>query len=74
MEMALIVKLVVHNDSAYVNVPSVFGSICTFRNYLTNQVHSHTETALDTSKMKGTRSSFPVKMHLVPDKPSARIP
>ena len=37
-----------------------------FANYLTNQVHSRTETALDTSKMKGTRSSFPVKMHLVP--------
>ena len=45
-----------------------------FANYLTNQVHSHTETALDTSKMKGTRSSFPVKIHLVPDKPSARTP
>lgn len=29
-----------------------------FANYLINQVHSHTETALDTSKMKGTRSSL----------------
>ena len=37
-----------------------------FANYLTNQVHSHTETALDTSRMKCARSSFPVKMHLVP--------
>ena len=28
----------------------------------------HTETALDTPKMKGTESSFPVKVHAIPGK------
>ena len=33
-----------------------------------DQVQKHTETALDTLKKEGTRGSFPVKTHSVPDK------
>lgn len=42
-----------------------------FANYLTNQVHSHTETALDAPKNEGLESSFPIKMHSRPGKPPA---
>ena len=30
-------------------------------------MQKHSETALDTPKKEGTESSFPVKMHLIPD-------
>ena len=34
-------------------------------NPASDQVHKHSETALDTLKKEGTESSFPVKMHLI---------
>lgn len=37
-------------------------------NPASDQVHKHSETALDTPKNEGTESSFPVKMHLIPGK------
>ena len=33
-------------------------------NPASDQVHKHSETALDTPKIEGTESSFPEKMHL----------
>ena len=40
-------------------------------NPASDQVHKHSETALDTLKKEGTESSFPVKMHLIPGKTPA---
>ena len=40
-------------------------------NPASDQVHKHSETALDTPKKEGTESSFPVKMHLIPGKTPA---
>ena len=40
-------------------------------NPASDQVHKHSETALDTPKNEGTESSFPVKMHLIPGKTPA---
>ena len=34
-------------------------------NPASDQVHKHSETALDTLKIEGTESSFSVKMHLI---------
>ena len=36
-----------------------------------DQVQKHTETAPDTPEKEGTKSSFPVKMHLIPGKTPA---
>ena len=41
------------------------GTNCTPHQFSIDQVHKHSETALDTLKKEGTESSFPVKMHLI---------
>ena len=40
-------------------------------NPASDQVHKHSETALDTPKKEGTESSFPIKVHLIPGKTPA---
>ena len=40
-------------------------------NHASDQVHKHSETALDTPEKEGTESSFPIKMHLIPGKTPA---
>ena len=50
---------------------SVPGTICTPHQFSIDQVHKHSETALDTPKKEGTESSFPVKVHAIPGKTSA---
>ena len=43
----------------------VRGTNCTPHQFSIDQVHKHSETALDPQKKEGAESSFPVKMHLI---------
>lgn len=38
----------------------------------TDQVQKHTKTALDPLEKEGTESSFPVKLHAIPNKTPAK--
>ena len=50
---------------AEISAFSVRGTNCTPHQFSIDQMHKHSETALDTPKKEGTESSFPVKVHLI---------
>ena len=39
--------------------------------WVIDQLQKHSETALDTLKKEGTKSSFPIKVHAIPGKTPA---